>query len=109
MRVLQEEIFGPILPLRRTETLEDAIEYINVHARPLALYLFAEDPVQQEQILTRTHSGGVSINDTMMHIAQENLPSADVAPRALGDITATTGFWNSATTRPSTSRCGLIC
>ncbi|MCG6489386.1 aldehyde dehydrogenase family protein, partial [Vibrio parahaemolyticus] len=65
MRVMQEEIFGPILPLVGYRTVEEAIERVNAQARPLALYVMSEDQDIIDYVLKRTHSGGVAINDTL--------------------------------------------
>ena len=90
--VMQEEIFGPILPIKTYEKLDDAIDYVNDHPRPLALYFFSHDSEQIDKVLDRTVSGGVSINATMMHIAQDDLPFGGVGPSGMGHYHAKEGF-----------------
>ena len=91
-RLLQEEIFGPILPVVLYDTLDEAIEYINTRPRPLALYWFGTDEVSRNQVLARTVSGGVTVNDTLMHIAHENLPFGGVGESGWGAYHGETGF-----------------
>ena len=74
MKIMQEEIFGPILPVRTYKKLDDVIEYVNERERPLALYYFGTDAAEEHKVLTRTTSGGVTVNDCVFHGAQENLP-----------------------------------
>ncbi|HEY8681737.1 MAG TPA: coniferyl aldehyde dehydrogenase, partial [Rhodanobacter sp.] len=70
MSVMQEEIFGPLLPLLPYDTLDEAIAYVAAHPHPLALYLFEQDRALIDRVLARTLAGGVTINDTLYHIAQ---------------------------------------
>ncbi|EGD01358.1 aldehyde dehydrogenase, partial [Burkholderia sp. TJI49] len=67
--LMQEEIFGPLLPLVPYERLDEAIAYVNARPRPLALYLFDEDGGTIERVMHETISGGVTINEALMHIA----------------------------------------
>ncbi len=90
--LMQEEIFGPILPIRTYETLDEAIAYVNDHPRPLALYFFEHDQKRIDQVLRETVSGGVSINETMMHIAQDDLPFGGVGASGMGAYHAREGF-----------------
>ena len=90
--LMQEEIFGPILPVLACESPADAIAYINARPRPLALYWFGQDAKAQERILTGTVSGGVCINDTLMHFAHENLPFGGVGHSGWGAYHSETGF-----------------
>lgn len=91
-KLLSEEIFGPILPVLAYDTLDDAIAYINARPRPLALYWFGEDSAAQAAVLARTVSGGVTINDTLMHIAHPNLPFGGVGESGWGAYHGETGF-----------------
>lgn len=91
-RVMQEEIFGPILPIVTYDKLADAIDYVNDHPRPLALYLFSHDTDQIDLVLERTTSGGVSVNATMLHIAQDDVPFGGVGPSGMGHYHAKEGF-----------------
>ena len=92
MKVMKEEIFGPILPVKTYKTLDEAIGYVNAHARPLGLYYFGEDAGEKERVLTRTTSGGVTLNDTIMHIAMEELPFGGVGPSGMGSYHGFDGF-----------------
>lgn len=83
-KVMQEEIFGPILPIIEYSTIEDAINFINERPKPLALYIFSNDKNFQNTILQKTSSGGVSINDTLMHIVNDNLPFGGVGNSGFG-------------------------
>ena len=66
---MQEEIFGPILPILSYEKIEEAIEFIQHRARPLALYLFTEKARERERILRETVSGGVAVNEVLFHLS----------------------------------------
>jgi coniferyl-aldehyde dehydrogenase len=92
MLVMQEEIFGPILPVLVYRRLDDAIGYVNAHARPLALYYFDNDTRRVERVLTDTISGGVTVNDVIYHIAQNNLPFGGVGPSGMGYYHGRAGF-----------------
>jgi len=92
MAVMQEEIFGPILPVIPYDTLDEAIAYVNDRPRPLALYAFGDDQVALQSVIDRTVSGGVSINETMLHFAQEDLPFGGVGPSGMGHYHGREGF-----------------
>lgn len=92
MRVLQEEIFGPILPVIPYDTLEEAIDYVNDRPRPLALYYFDWNEERGEKILRETHSGGVAINETMTHVAVDDMPFGGVGPSGMGHYHGREGF-----------------
>jgi acyl-CoA reductase-like NAD-dependent aldehyde dehydrogenase len=92
MLVMQEEIFGPILPVRTYEKLDEAIEYINDRPRPLALYYFSHDTSSTDRVLSQTVSGGVSLNETMLHVTQDDLPFGGVGPSGMGHYHAREGF-----------------
>ena len=91
-RLLQEEIFGPILPVLAYDKLDDAISFINARPRPLALYWFGLDNAARDEVLARTVSGGVTVNDTLMHIAHPNLPFGGVGESGWGAYHGETGF-----------------
>jgi coniferyl-aldehyde dehydrogenase len=84
MRVMQEEIFGPILPVKTYRHLDDALGYIAQHPRPLALYYFDYHAGRIDEILHATISGGVTINDVIYHVAQNNLPFGGVVSSGMG-------------------------
>ena len=92
MRVMQEEIFGPILPIVAYRTLDEAIAYVNARPRPLALYVFDHDRATVERVLAETVSGGVTVNETLLHIAQEELPFGGVGPSGMGEYHGRAGF-----------------
>ena len=92
MRVMKEEIFGPLLPIVPYDRVEDALAYINRHDRPLALYWFGTNPAVRDQVLAGTIAGGVSINDTLIHIAQEELPFGGVGASGQGHYHGEYGF-----------------
>jgi coniferyl-aldehyde dehydrogenase len=92
MAVMQEEIFGPLLPLVPYDTIDDAIAYVNARPRPLALYVFDEDRHNVDAVLERTVSGGVSVNETLLHIAQDNLPFGGVGASGMGHYHGREGF-----------------
>lgn len=92
MAVMQEEIFGPILPVMEYTETRDAIAYVNAHDRPLGLYYFGEDAAEKETVLNNTTSGGVTVNDVVMHVAQEDLPFGGVGPSGMGSYHGKDGF-----------------
>jgi coniferyl-aldehyde dehydrogenase len=92
MAVMQDEIFGPILPVVSYRDIDDAIAYINARPRPLALYLFGDDREVRSRVLARTTSGNVTINDTMLHYAVEDLPFGGVGASGIGAYHGEEGF-----------------
>jgi|JI6StandDraft_1071083.scaffolds.fasta_scaffold98755_1 aldehyde dehydrogenase (NAD+) len=82
--VMQEEIFGPILPIIEYDKLEDAIKFVNARNKPLALYIFSDDKMYQERVLNETSSGNASINECLMHVAQFELPFGGVGESGIG-------------------------
>ena len=92
MRLMQEEIFGPLLPLLPYDSLNDAIGYVNDHPRPLALYYFGDDTHYIERVLNETIAGGVTVNETLLHISQEDLPFGGVGPSGMGAYHGKYGF-----------------
>ena len=91
-KIMQEEIFGPILPIVSVDTLEDAIASVNAHPRPLALYPFARNEGAIEKILYNTVAGGVSVNDTLLHFAVAGLPFGGVGASGMGAYHDRAGF-----------------
>ncbi len=92
LQVLQEEIFGPLLPIRTYREFSETIDYINSKPRPLAVYYFGDDDAEQKIAETHTISGGMCINDVIMHIAQEDLPFGGVGPSGMGSYHGIEGF-----------------
>lgn len=89
MHVMQDEIFGPLLPVVPYSNLDQAMAYINRRPRPLALYYFGYNKAEQQRVIHTTHSGGVSINETLLHVAIDDLPLAASGIQAWGITTAT--------------------
>ena len=92
MKVMQEEIFGPVLPVKSYRTIDEAIAYVNSHERPLGLYYFGDDAAEREKVLASTTPGGVTINDVIFHVAQEDLPFGGVGPSGMGSYHGIDGF-----------------
>ena len=92
LKVLQEEIFGPLLPIRTYNEFSETIDYINSMPRPLAAYYFGDDGHEQKSVETRTTSGGICINDVVMHVSQEDLPFGGVGPSGMGSYHGKEGF-----------------
>ncbi len=94
MQVMQDEIFGPILPVKQYQDVNETLDYINDHDRPLGLYYFGQDKAEENKVLTHTTSGGVTVNDVVMHVAQEDLPFGGVGPSGMGSYHGYDGFRN---------------
>jgi len=92
MKIMQEEIFGPLLPIVASETLEDSLAYVQAHDRPLALYWFGEDSEKKNHVLKTSHSGGVCINEAAWHVVQDDLPFGGVGPSGMGAYHGEHGF-----------------
>ena len=92
MKIMQEEIFGPLLPVVASETLDDSLRYIQSQERPLALYWFGQDKAKRDKVLTQSISGGVSINETTWHVIQEDIPFGGVGPSGMGAYHGEDGF-----------------
>ncbi len=91
-KVMQNEIFAPVLPLMHYETLDEAIEFVNARPRPLALYIFGNDDRSIEKLRTHTVSGGVCINEVIIHVAQHDLPFGGVGHSGMGSYHGKAGF-----------------
>ncbi|POA25155.1 MULTISPECIES: coniferyl aldehyde dehydrogenase [unclassified Pseudomonas] len=92
MTVMQDEIFGPLLPIVPYQDLDQAFAYINQRPRPLALYYFGYDKREQDRVLHETHSGGVCLNDTLLHVAQDDMPFGGIGPSGMGHYHGHEGF-----------------
>ena len=92
MQVMQDEIFGPLLPVVTYTHLDQALAYINARPRPLALYYFGYNKTEQQRVIQHTHSGGVSINETLLHVAIDDLPFGGVGHSGMGHYHGHEGF-----------------
>jgi coniferyl-aldehyde dehydrogenase len=92
MRVMQAEIFGPILPVVTYSSFDEALSYINARPRPLALYYFDSNKSRIGTVLDRTTAGGVCINDCIFHFAQHRLPFGGIGPSGIGAYHGHEGF-----------------
>lgn len=92
MKLMQEEIFGPVLPIRTTPSAGEAVAYVNANPRPLGLYYFGPDRDEERRVLDTTISGGVTVNDVIFHVAQEDLPFGGVGPSGMGAYHGIDGF-----------------
>jgi len=92
MKVMQEEIFGPILPIKTYKNVSEAIDYVNANDRPLGLYYFGSDSAEEQKVLSKTISGGATVNDVIFHIAMDELPFGGVGPSGMGSYTGHEGF-----------------
>jgi len=92
MDVMRDEIFGPILPVLPYDDIDEVIAYVNAHARPLSLYYFGNDTRERERVLSRIVAGGVTVNDTVMHLTMDDLPFGGVGPSGMGAYHGVDGF-----------------
>jgi aldehyde dehydrogenase (NAD+)/coniferyl-aldehyde dehydrogenase len=92
MRVMQDEIFGPILPVVGYDGIDAAVAFVNARPRPLALYYFGAQGADLDTVLSRTVSGGVTVNNTAFHVVQEDLPFGGVGPSGMGQYHGRAGF-----------------
>jgi coniferyl-aldehyde dehydrogenase len=92
MLIEQDEIFGPLLIIKPYDSLDQAVKYINDRPRPLALYYFDFDQGRADHVLTHTHSGGACVNDTLTHVALDDLPFGGVGPSGMGQYHGREGF-----------------
>jgi len=94
MKIMNEEIFGPVLPVIEFDDLDDALSTINSKDRPLGLYYFGTDKSEESQIMNKTSSGSVTINNVVGHIQQKDLPFGGVGPSGMGRYQSYDGFKN---------------
>ena len=90
--LLRDEIFGPVLPVVSYASIDDAIAYVNARPRPLALYCFTQNAQDRDRVLSRTVSGGATVNGTLMHILQDDLPFGGIGPSGMGAYHGRDGF-----------------
>jgi aldehyde dehydrogenase (NAD+)/coniferyl-aldehyde dehydrogenase len=98
--VMQQEIFGPLLPIVEVDDVAAAIDYVNARPRPLALYLFSEHGASIDRVLRQTVSGGVCVNETMLHVVQDDLPFGGVGPSGMGHYHGHEGFLTFSKLKP---------
>lgn len=92
MALMQEEIFGPLLPIIGVDSLDEAIQFVQQRPRPLALYYFGSNTNNQQKVLEQTHSGGVCINECLFHVAVEDMPFGGIGPSGMGHYHGYEGF-----------------
>ncbi len=92
MAVMRDEIFGPVLPVKRYGQIDEAIDFVNRRDRPLGLYYFGRDAAEEERVLDSTISGGVTVNDVIFHVSAEELPFGGVGPSGMGAYHGHDGF-----------------
>ncbi|NNE57749.1 MAG: coniferyl aldehyde dehydrogenase [Hellea sp.] len=92
MKIMQEEIFGPLLPVVASDSLDDALDYVQKRERPLALYWFGKNKKKENRVLNESISGGVSVNDVAWHVIQEDIPFGGVGPSGMGAYHGEAGF-----------------
>jgi len=107
MIVMQDEIFGPLFPIKTYKSLDDVVEYINQRERPLALYMFTKDKQFQEKVFYNTLSGAVCINDSMFHVAQHDMPFGGVGNSGMGHYHGIEGFREFSKLRPVFKQSGM--
>jgi coniferyl-aldehyde dehydrogenase len=100
MTILREEIFGPLLPIKTYRRLDEVIEYVNVRDRPLGFYFFTNDAAVEEKLLYSTISGGVTVNNCMLHVAQHDLPFGGIGASGMGHYHGWEGFLEFSKLRP---------
>ena len=107
MIVMQDEIFGPLLPIKTYKSLDEVVEYINERDRPLGLYMFSNDKKTQNDLFYKTLSGGVCINDCMFHVAQHDMPFGGIGNSGMGHYHGEEGFKEFSKLRPVFKQSGL--
>jgi coniferyl-aldehyde dehydrogenase len=100
MIIMQDEIFGPLFPIKTYKSLDDVVEYINERERPLALYMFSNDKQFQDKVFYSTLSGAVCINDSMFHVAQHDMPFGGIGNSGMGHYHGIEGFREFSKLRP---------
>ena len=107
MIIMQDEIFGPLLPIKTYKSLDEVVDYVNERDRPLALYMFSNNKATQNDLLFRTLSGGVCINDSMFHVAQHDMPFGGIGNSGMGHYHGIEGFKEFSKLRPVFKQSGL--
>lgn len=92
MTLVQDEIFGPLMPIIAYHTIDEALDYVRQRPRPLALYYFGYNKAERDQVLAQSHAGGVCINDTLVHLAQDDMPFGGIGDSGMGQYHGHEGF-----------------
>jgi coniferyl-aldehyde dehydrogenase len=92
MTIMQEELFGPILPVLPYDSIDEALAYVTARPRPLALYLFTHDKALQERVTLRTHAGSMAINEAVLQVGIDDLPFGGIGPSGMGQYHGHEGF-----------------
>ena len=100
MTIMREEIFGPLLPIKTYRSLDEVTAYVNAKDRPLGFYVFTNDQAREDKLLYSTISGGVSINNCMLHVAQHDMPFGGIGASGMGQYHAHEGFLEFSKLRP---------
>ncbi len=100
MVIMQDEIFGPLLPIKAYDSIDEVILYINQHERPLALYLYTNDKEIEDQVIYNTLSGGMCINDSVFHVVQHDMPFGGIGNSGMGHYHGEEGFIEFSKLRP---------
>src|SRR5262245_39771776 len=100
MVIMQDEIFGPLLPVKTYRSLDEVIEYVNGRDRPLGFYVFTNDSATEEKLVYSTISGGVTINNCMLHVAQHDMPFGGIGASGMGHYHGREGFLEFSKLRP---------
>jgi coniferyl-aldehyde dehydrogenase len=100
MVIMQEEIFGPLLPVRTYKTIDEVIGFVNGRDRPLGFYVFTNDKAVEEKLVYSTISGGVTVNNCMLHVAQHDMPFGGIGASGMGHYHAYEGFLEFSKLRP---------
>jgi coniferyl-aldehyde dehydrogenase len=105
--LMTREIFGPVLPVRGYQSIEEAIAWVNAHPRPLAIYPFSNDAARVQMLIDRIMSGGVTVNDALFHVAQHDLPFGGVGASGMGHYHGYEGFITFSKLRPVFHQAGF--
>jgi coniferyl-aldehyde dehydrogenase len=100
MTIMQDEIFGPLLPVKTYRSLDEVIAYVNGRDRPLGFYVFTNDQAVQDKLVYSTISGGVTVNNCMVHVAQHAMPCGGVGASGMGHYHGYEGFLEFSKLRP---------
>ena len=100
MKIMQEELFGPILPVLPYDSIEEALAFVISRPRPLALYLFTYDRALQERVMTRTHAGSMAINEALIQVGVDALPFGGIGPSGMGQYHGHEGFLTMSKAKP---------